>query len=283
MRNLYRYTRTYSAARSIFDISSVDMSSLTTDANRRDVFVRAMYRESSGSNNAYLTGTLADADAITGELTTDAAKTDAGVIGYHENFTLDSTSRTLTYTDHSAVAPNMAGLSIGYSGAGDTSDWDAVYGYDAAPEAVILEEIEYLLRQRMSAGQALYGYDSAAVQKAPAGVHILSRSPNIVAAMVEVEDAEASHIQHGLVVGITLTVGMLGTDVGGPAAYQELMRDAGQVRSIIFDEHRRLSGIVDEMKYMTTEGPKQVEGEEEPYLATSVIGRARLFALDADR
>ena len=283
MRHLYRYTRTYSVAKAKFDVSKVDMSSLTTEANRRDVFVRAMYRTTSKKNNAYFTKTLAEAEAISGELATDATKTAAGVIGYHANFTLDSTSRTFTYTNHSAVTPSMAGISISYSGDGDTSNWDAVYGYDAAPEAVVLDEIEYLIQQRMSSGQALAEYTSASIQKAPIEVSIMSRAPNIVAAMVDVEDAESAVQSHGLLCTITLVVGRLGPDVGGPLTYQQLARDAGQLRSIIFDEHRTLTGLVDETKYQTTEGPTQVEGEEEPYLAAKVVGIARLFTLDTDR
>jgi len=244
--------------------------------------VRAMYRTTSKKNNAYFTKTLAEAEAISGELATDATKTAAGVIGYHANFTLDSTSRTFTYTNHSAVTPSMAGISISYSGDGDTSNWDAVYGYDAAPEAVVLDEIEYLIQQRMSSGQALDGYKSASIQKAPEDVKIMSRSPNIVAATVEISPAETAATKFGWVGNMALVLGTLGTDVGGPLAYQQLQRDAGAVRSIIFDEHRTLTGLVDETVYVATDGPGQSEGEEEPYITATVRGLARVFAMHSD-
>ena len=145
MRHFYKYTRTYSVAVATFKVTSVNIASLTTANNRNDVFCRAMYRDASGKNNLYLTTSLAAAEDISTECGSAALKTAASIFGYHEDFTLDGSAHNFTYTNHAAVAPDMTGIVIGYDGAGSETDWDAVFALDSAPEAAILNEIEYLL------------------------------------------------------------------------------------------------------------------------------------------
>jgi len=286
MRHQYEYKRTYSTTAAIFTVNTFNQRALTTLTNRRDLFLRTMFRVASGENTAYLLGSLAEAQAIANELAdTNAARDAAGVIAYHLNFTLDSTLRTFTMTNNAGVDPNMAGLKLSYNGAGSEAAWDAVWGFDAAPAAVILDEILYRLQQRTGDGQALAGFASAGIQiGADDTAGIDSHDPSILAAVVADESIEAASGSFGFELPFSIYVGALGADAGDEDDLKDLIRAAGNVRSIIFDEHRRLTDLVTDCVHVTTAHPAHVAGLEksEPYLAVRIEGKALVDALVRD-
>lgn len=283
MRYCFEHKRTFSCAHSKFEIlcGGLDMSALTTAANRRDVYMRTLFRVASNPV-MYVTKTLAEAVAITGELTDAAARTAAGVVAYQENFTLDGTTRTFTLTDNAAVAPDLEGLVIQYTGSGDAGLWDAIWGYSAAPAEVLLDELLEVLGERTGTGQALDGYSTARMTKGPEGLEVMSQDQDIVAGVATEDDDEAAAGTFALRIPFVLAVGSIGSDAGGPVNYSRLLRDAGQIRSIIYDEVRTLNGLCNETVVGSITGPERAEGEDEPYTVAKIEGHWRIFTMQSD-
>lgn len=284
MRHCFEHKRTYSCAHAKFEIvcGGLSMANMTTAANKRDIYMRALFRVASNPV-VYVTKTLAEAVAITGELADAAARTAAGVVAYQENFTLDGAVRTFSLTNHAPVAPDLAGLVVQYDGIGDAGLWDAVWGYTAAPAEVLLDELLEVLGERMGTGQALDGYSTARMTKGPAGLEVMSQDQDIVAGVPSEDDEEAAAGTFALKIPFTLAVGSIGSDAGGPVNYSRLLRDAGQIRSIIFDEVRTLNGLCGETVVASITGPERAEGDEEPYTVARIEGHWRIFTMQSDK
>lgn len=285
MRHLYPYTRTWAVPAStppIFKMHLVDFTRGLATGSKIDLWARVVYRLATDTAEIYFCKTLAAAEAITTLLADSAARTAAGVVAWDTILESRTPNQGNTATNQAGVDPDMTNLKYAYESSTFVADWDAVWGYDAAPEVVINEEILYLLEQRMGSGQALADFTAAKLKRGPDGYKIQAGSPNAVASLTQMVAEDTSALDYARQINFVVAAGTLGKDGGGDDAYDAASRYAGNITSILGDEHRTLTGLVDEVKIVQTTSPEQTEGEEEPYMAARVEGFARIFRMFAD-
>lgn len=286
MRHSFTHTRTFSCAAAVFDFSHFYFGQMTYRASKRDVFLRVMGRTPDwGKGQFYLVKTLNEALAITDELAdTDVARIAAGVIAYKLDVAMPGAMGSLVLTNQAGCDPDMTMIVLynGGSGHADT-DWDVLCAHSSAPGRDVLAEIKHILTLYMGSGQALDGFNSARIIKGPEEMRIASRHGQIVAAMAEEEDAEAPAGYYAKVVNFSVIVGRRGVTKNKEDAYDELLSYAGAVSSILGDENNLLNGVTEECRIGSIEGPRQVEGEEEPYEVATVNGLARFPLMHSDR
>lgn len=286
MRHSFTHTRTYSCSSAVFELGYIRFDAMTYAASKRDVFLRVLGRTPDwGKGQFYMTKTLDEALAITDELAdTDVARVAAGVIAYKLDVPMPGAMGSLTLDNQSGCDPDMTGVAVYNGGAGHAdTDWDFLCGHSSAPGRDVLAEIKHILTLYMGSGQALDGFNSARILKGPEEIMIASRHGSIVAAMAEEEPAGASAGYYARVVNFSVLVGRRGVTKHKEDAYDELLSYAGAIGSILGDENKLLNGVTEECVFGSIEGPRQVEGEEEPYEVATVNGLARFPLMHSDR
>ncbi len=284
MRALIRHTRTFSCTSTVFVVNSILLKDMTTATNRRDLYFRAMDRTGVEVPSIYAFKTLTAASATFAALPlTDALKTAAGVVGYVEGMTLSGNTQTETFTNHIPVTPDVTTLRARINGAGDLATWDGVWAYTSSPAAMVLDEIDYILRQYMASGQALEGFSSARLVKGPDGMQLVSSAPHIIAAIADEPEIERQAGYFATSAMFTIIVGSRGIYNKGEDNYCDVMTYAGNVRSILADENIQLNGVTCETVIGSVEGPTLIEGETEPYVAARVNGLCRFPVLYSDK
>ncbi|MCJ7549932.1 MAG: hypothetical protein MUQ30_09655, partial [Anaerolineae bacterium] len=245
-----------------------------------DVYFRAK-RASISTYDIYATRTLAEANAITGLIAdTNAARDAAGVMAYKRLASLVSSPVTETLTNNAGIPPDLSSLTYTRT-AIQSGDFDAVFGYVAAPAGIVMREVEWELEARVSTGQILEGYHASRIKKARAGVEIMSRAKQIVATSASFEATVASAAEHAGAVEFTILVGDLAPD---GEEYIELIERAGSIASLFVDELITLNGVVPAgIMLASIEDPEEVDGEEEPYTAARINFRAQFPRLFSDR
>ena len=286
MRHSFTHTRTFSCTAAIFDLSYIRFDAMTHKVSKRDVFLRVLGRTPVWTKGQfYMTKTLDEALAITDELAeTDVARIAAGVIAYKLDADMPGAMGSLTLDNQTGCDPDMTGVAVHNGGSGTAdADWDFLCGHSSAPGRDVLAEIKHILTLYMGSGQALDGFNSARIIKGPEEMRIASRHASIVAAMAEEEDAEAPAGYYAKVVNFSVIVGKRGVTKNKEDAYDELLSYAGAVSSILGDENNLLNGVTEECRIGSIEGPRQVEGDEEPYEVATVNGLARFPLMHSDR
>ena len=286
MRARIEHKRTwYVDSHSDFVLDDVAMS-LVTAANRRDIFLRCLQRPAHASKTntcIYACNTFAKALAITTVLADSDARTAAGVSAWTESLVLDGTRQFGALANQAGVTPDLTGLKLWTNGAADAAaDWDALYCYTADPASVVLTEIESILEEYMSSGQALDGFSTARVEIGPEELVLVSKAPLIIAAIADSPDVEHAAGEFGCDVNFSVIVGSRGLASKGSKNYKEVLAYAGAVRSILGDERITLNGVTVETVISNVGGPTPVFGDEEPYLASVVSGKCRFPSMDSD-
>ena len=296
MRLLAEHKRTHSVALATFELQYVDLTAITDEADQADVYVRAFQdpaQEGHTGLHLYAFRELADALAFPGTtgFPYDAThRTYGKVVAYAEDQTLDSTQRTASLTNNSGYAPDWGSLGLTYGGAGDAETaWDAVYAYTASPSALVLGEIEAILEARMGTGQVLDGHSLARIKVGAEDYEIVGGAPHVLAvAMQELdttaETRDAHSEKYALWAEFAVWVGDRASDPSTNT--MKLLRRAGAVRSMLYDENRDLNlgdKAVGEIIIGTLEAPVPVAGDTEPYLAARVSGRVSFPVLHGDR
>lgn len=293
MRLLFEHARTYSVAHTKFVMTGTSQASLTYVASKRDLFFRAFQDPAqSGHTNAHIYAFRSLDEAVNFPGTTSfpytsTALTTWGVVAYKEDQALTGSSQTVTLTNNAGVSPDVTGLTVTINGSGDAvTAWNAVYGYTASPAVVVLEEIAYLVGQRMNEGQILGGFTNAHIRQWPENLSIASEAPDVVASIAGETGAVQLNGRFALGVDFVLLIGSRGLE---DRTYRDVMRYAGSVRSLLADEEWDLNlGVSDPVAHAEVvigevTGPMAVEGEQEPYLAARIAGRVTFPVLYSDR
>lgn len=281
MRALIEHRRTYYCASTVFSLSAVNFSAINDPASKRDVYIRTFGKTGALTHaNIYLFKTFAEAYAVT----SSPSKTADGVIAYAEDVTLDGSAQTISVTNYAAVAPDMTGTTLTINGAGTSTAWGALHCYSSAPGPLVAAEIDYLLGQRMSAGQSLYGFVSGNIVKGPDGLVIESTAPSVLITIAEETDLVAEMGYYAVGVNFSVIVGSRGFQSKGETNYDNVQNYAGAIRSLLGDEYNTLNNVCSEVVIGSAEGPSLIAGQDEAiYVAARVNGHARFPVLQSDR
>lgn len=258
---------------------SADPAASVDKTNRRDVYVCAR-KDGNTTCDIYVLGTMAAALALPDPVT-DLAASD--VLAYSEGVSLTGSKQEVTLENVAGTDPDLAGMSLDVSGAGDSGSWEAFYGYIAAPAELILDEFDTILAERMGDGQALSDMDSSRVIKtAVSAGAILSKAPRFAMSSTEDEDNPRPAGDFGLLCRAEIEVANAGLYDRGEENYKELMRMAGNVRSIIGDEEITLNGVVAETRVPAVTGPYMLEDDRGAYLACVVETECLVPVMESD-
>lgn len=284
MRHVFPRRWLTEAGASQFKLLAVDLSSVS-ETSRRDLWFRTIRDGDAPQTDIYATKTYDEAVAIADILEDSiAARQAAGVAAYSLDITVDGTRNSITLTNQVGLPPSLSDLGITYEGAAAGGSWNATFGYTASPEQAVTEEIDYILQQYMSAGQSLEDFTSARIIRGPDELQVLSIAPNIVASIAGSEDAETAAGRHGINVRGTVIVACRNLTSKGEAAYDNALKYAGAVRSILGDEKKTLNGLTPEVVIGAVEGPELIAGPDEPgYMGARVTYLARFPDMMPDR
>jgi hypothetical protein len=282
VRFLYTDNSTWTApATTVFDLMTVRLDTMTTAANKRDVWIRCMaHAAETYLPIFYACSTQAEANAITVKLANDAARIAAGVLAYAESGDLVSAPTSFVLTDVAGTNPDMTGMRVEVTGNGSLATMDAVYGYVASPASLVMSKITTLLKARMSVGQILYGFTSAEVTTCHEQMQILSTKNQITAVHVEEHEMPAATMSDGIQVRWSVIVGKMRSNE--ETGYSDLIAIGGAVRSLLGDEERDLDGLITTNKVTGLEGPTPMSGDDGTYMAVRVTGETTFPVLRRD-
>ncbi len=287
MRLCYVDNRTYSCAESVMKIARVYFGDMTYPENTRDVFVRALRVPSCDPGAFFLCSTLAEAEAITGDLTSSAARIAAGVLAY-KRLVLppgDGDHASVVLTNQSGTDPDLTGVTLRISGGGnDSNNWDCIYGYISSPSAMILDMIDYYLGERMGDGQSLDGFTASRLTQGPTGLEMpLDAGPAMIASIATDSGIESNVGEFGIQVDFTIIVARRDlSDV--ETATKSAILAAGNIRSILGDEERTFGGAVLTTNITEVEGAEMIAGPDEPYyIGCRISGSVILPSVNSDR
>lgn len=290
MRMLFRHTRTYSVSEAIISLGGRGfmLNLLAYPDSRRDMFLRVSNDIGTPALvHFYVTGTLGQALALPTGLLTTAQKTAGGVLGYAEN--VDSSGGfaggSVMINDWLATDPDITGLALNsVTGSGSVDHFDAIYGYTAAPGALALDEIDYLMGTRMDSGEMLDGFSAARVVKGPEGLIVSSATPHAVATIGDEHDSEAEAGSYASECHFSIVLATRGVSDKGEAAFADVMFYARAIASLLGDEWNTLNGLTTGVEIEGVEGPELASGADEPgYVMARVKGIAHFPIMRSDR
>lgn len=270
-------------ATTVFDLLSVRLDTMTTAANKRDVWIRSLCHAADFTlPRFYVTSTKAEANAITATLATNAARVAAGVLAYAESSDPLTTTTSFTLTDVAGTSPDMTGLRVEVNGTPPDpfADWNHVGGYVASPANEVLAAIETLLKARMSAGQILYGFTAAEVTTCHDNFRILSTANQITAVHTSQSDLPAATGYYGKRVAYSVIIGKMRSDE--ETGYTDIITIGDNVWSLLGDEARTLGGLITTHKVIGMEGPTPIEAEDGTYISVIINGEAYFPVLRSD-
>jgi hypothetical protein len=286
---LFRHTRTYSVAESAFSIDGPGLrfELLTYPDSRRDMFIRVSNSISPVTNvHFYVTRTLAEALALPTGILGGSQMTAGGVIAYSVNANFSAGfAGSVILNNWAAVAPDVSGLAISYvTATAPTAHFDAVYGYTAAPGALAIDEIDYLLGTRMGSGQLLDGFSAARVVKGPGGLVVTCKTPHGIASIGDETDAPAEAGGYASECHFSVVLATRGEGTKGEEAFADVAFYARGIASLLGDEWNTLNGLTTGVEIEGVAGPDLASGADEPgYVMARVDGVARFPTMRSDR
>jgi len=282
MRFLFTDSSTWTPpATTVFDVVRPRLDLLTTAANKRDIYIRAMsHAADTFLPRLYVTGTKAQANAITVSLGTNALRIAAGVLAYCEPAVPITAAQTLVFTDQTGTDPDMSGLGVEVNGSYVEVNWDFVGCYVASPANEVLAKVKALLTARMGAGQILEGFTSAEITTCNDDMTILSTANQITGVHVSQNDLPAATGYYGKEVHYKIIIGRMRADE--EAGYTDLITIGDNVWSLLGDEERDLDGLISTHKIEGLEGPTPINGKDGVYQSVIINGVATFPMMYAD-
>jgi len=230
----------------------------TDGASRRDLWFKFVQSDSLHTLvEVYKTRDMAAADKIASAAITNAA-----------------TSQTVALTQYLTRTPDITGQVIVGTFASSSSGKAYRWGYTAAPDLVVCDNITYLLQARVAAGQSLYGIDLEAIYT---GDETEAEAMPLIAVVAQPVELDLS-INAGSTmtmvcpIEVHVAVDMLSTP---QIAWRTCREYMAAVESILHDEERRSYGECLTLYRQSSSGPGPAAGK--PSVMTGIVRIAAVF------
>lgn len=289
----FRDTGTHEVANSICRVDQIRMKDVTLEVNKRDIWVRLIRNHAIAGNGAlphcyvFRTRTAANQTitqaTLESWLADDVVKLAAGVIMKSEQIAPGDALQTLTPTLLTGALPDMGGLTLGvYVYEASPSTWTGVWGYTSELSNLVGSQIESILDEYVSEGQALADFAVGSISRGPRGKRARRRQVLTVQAGDEQMPAEvggfARDVSFSIEVGHIAAAkdGVTAADGRkGVGAIESCKAAADAVVSIIGDERRTLGGLCIKAEILDVSEPAIAETESSgSWAVCEITGRA---------
>lgn len=274
MRLCWRDTSVYDTNTDKVNLSYVDFSGVA-DTSVRDLYIVFSSDLLGEAWHIYVFRERDHANAIPWDPSTACAKIEAWEPdpAYNQDVLLDDVPEN---------GPDMTGLVLRvYSIETQITDaWKVAFGYTASVAAVIVDQIYKILEQYMAKTLALEGFSSGRLMK---HADFWQRGGKMLIAST---GQEARAPDHSFGRDIAFEIQVLSTAVGGKGtdSYEQVLRYASNVWSILGDERLALDEVVHACRMVRMTEPYFGQGEnEQAFIGVNVEGVVSFANLHSDR